>query len=251
MSKNNSEFKFKQFSVSHHRSSIKVGIDGVLIGCWTDVMAVREILDVGTGCGLIALMMAQRCPDARVTGIEIDEASANEARENIINSPWADRMNIVLGNFPSELSHNSKLNHNIEYRYDLIVSNPPFFNSGVTDTFTSRQRARHQGSLSPSSLLTASKDLLVADGSLAMVVPSEMSSSLESEALSLGFSLKRKCLVRGHKDAPYKRVLLQWRNETCLVHFNEDDTQYLTIEEARGIPTDEYRRLCRDFYLRF
>lgn len=245
MSRNNSEFKFKQFSVSHHRSSIKVGVDGVLIGCWTDTMTARKILDVGTGCGLIALMMAQRFPDAKVTGIEIDEASANEAQENVINSPWSDRINIIRGNFPSEL------NGNLELKYDLIVSNPPFFNSGVTDPVTSRQRARHQGSLSPSSLLTSSKDLLVDDGSLAMIVPSEMSSSLESEAFFLGYSLTRKCLVRGHKDSPYKRVLLQWRNGTCMIPFKEDETRYLTMEETRGIPTEEYRRLCKDFYLRF
>ncbi|MDE6631698.1 MAG: methyltransferase, partial [Muribaculaceae bacterium] len=207
MSKTISKFQFKQFSVSHHRSSMKVGVDGVLIGCWTDTQDARRILDVGTGCGLIALILAQRAPVALIDAIDIDAPSIEEASENISASPWRERLNAVLCKYSDALS----LLKGEEDRYDLIVSNPPYFNSGVTKTVTAREKARHQGELSPFSLLNGAKRLLKNGGSVAMVVPAEMSLSIEEEAAELGFSLTRRCLVRGHVESPYKRSLLQWR----------------------------------------
>ena len=245
MSKNISQFKFKQFSVSHYRSSMKVGVDGVLIGCWTDVEGSTKILDVGSGCGLITLMMAQRCPEADIIGIDIDEPSCTEALENAKNSPWKDRINIINGDFPDIL--------NIEYSkgFDLIVSNPPYFDSGISNIATSRERARHQGSLSPFSLLASSVALLTPSGTLAMIVPTEFTSSLEEEANKLGYILKRKCFVRGHAEAPYKRVLLQWILKNDVLYLDETKIEHLTLESERGKPTDEYRQLCKDFYLKF
>lgn len=245
MSRNISQFKFKQFAVSHNRSAMKVGVDGVLIGCWTDVEGISNILDVGTGCGLIALIMAQRCPKAHVAGIEIDLDSVYEAKENVYNSPWSDRINIIQGDFRSKLFSKDL------GCFDLIVSNPPFFASGVTDIITSRERARHQGSLSPSILLDASKDILTPNGRLAMIVPSEISSELEEEAKYLGYSLKRKCLVRGHTGANYKRCLLQWQLQSCLSKTDLCTIECLTLESSPNRPTDEYRALCKDFYLKF
>lgn len=244
MSKHNSPFLFKKFSVSHHRSSMKVGVDGVLIGCWTDVGKVRRILDVGTGCGLIALIMAQRCPEAEVVGIDIDKASAEEASVNVANSSWADRMQILQGSFPERLVSLK------ENRFDLIVSNPPYFDSGVSDIATSRERARHQGSLSPLSLLHSSRTFLMSDGKLAMIIPSDLASELETAAVNLGYSLMRKCLVRGHEGVPYKRTLLQWIYNNAY-SCKEIATEYLTLETGHNNPTDDYRNLCKDFYLKF
>ncbi len=136
-------------------------------------------------------------------------------------------------------------------KYDLIVSNPPYFDSGVTDIATRRERARHQGVLSPSVLLQASKRLLTPKGMLAMVVPSENSTVLEKEAETLGFCLLKKCHVRGHFDAPYKRTLLQWRRVKDYGDKEDSFTEYLTLEASQNIPTEEYRMLCKDFYLKF
>ena len=245
MSKSISQFRFKQFSVSHHRSSMKVGVDGVLIGCWADVAGARSILDVGTGCGLIALIMAQRVADAMIDAIDIDGPSIEEATENAECSPWPDRVRMARCGF-SEASANLKKKGN----YDLIISNPPYFDSGVSEINTAREKARHQGELSPSVLLSGSLELLKPGGSLAMVVPSEFASSLEEEARMLGYSLTRKCLVRGHENAPYKRALLQWKTyEGGAVA--APDEEWLTLETAPGIPTEDYRSLCRDFYLKF
>lgn len=224
---------------------MKVGIDGVLIGCWTDVEGARRILDVGTGCGLIALIMAQRCQEAEIIGIDIDEPSCKEALENAENSPWNDRLQIINGNFPDTLP--------IEYSksFDLIVSNPPYFDSGVSNAVTPRERARHQGSLSPFSLLASSVSLLKPLGMVAMVVPSEFSASLEEDADQMGYILKRKCFVRGHAVAPYKRVLIQWILKNDNLNPVEIKIEHLTLESERGLPTDEYRQICKDFYLKF
>lgn len=245
MSKNISQFRFKQFSVSHHRSSMKVGVDGVLIGSWADVEGVRNILDVGTGCGLIALMMAQRAPTSMIDAIDVDVPSIEEAMENVEHSPWKNRIRVAQCGF-AEVGEILKPSGN----YDLIISNPPYFDSGVSDINSAREKARHQGELSPSVLLNGSLGLLTPGGSLAMVVPSVSADSLEMEARGLGYSLTRKCMVRGHENAPYKRVLLQWRTDGGAGNTNPQEER-LTLENAPGIPTEDYRSLCRDFYLRF
>lgn len=240
MSKSISQFRFKQFAVWHHRSALKVGVDGVLVGAWADVGEAGSILDVGTGCGVIALMMAQRKPDADILGIDIDEPSIQEATENVSISPWPDRVSILHASF-SDL--NSK--------FDLIVSNPPFFDSGISAPDTPRERARHQASLSPATLLSGSLHLLNPGGSLAMIVPADHVSDLETYAASLGYTLSRKCLVRGTPTAPIKRALLQWTLNNSQSASHNYQSENLTLESAPGIPTPEYRDLCCPFYLKF
>lgn len=244
-----SQFRFKQFAVWHHRSAMKVGVDGVLIGCWTDIANARSILDVGTGCGLIALIMAQRQPDAHVVGVDIDLNSFEEALENAASSPWNDRIDIIHGSFPESIANsNSDL---MNGKFDLIVSNPPYFDSGLHEIITPRERARHQGHLSPYSLLKDSMAFLNSNGSVSMVVPAEFSEKIETYALSLGYTLIGKCLVRGNTGAPFKRTLLQWRvilNSSSPICTSNTE---LTLEVCPGIPSDEYQTLCKDFYLKF
>lgn len=242
MSKKISQFRFKQFAVNHHRSSMKVGVDGVLIGCWADVHDAKRILDVGTGCGLIALIMAQRAPEAEIDAIDIDAPSIEEARGNFAVSPWSERITADESSY-SELSNGKN--------YDLIISNPPYFDSGVAETVTAREKARHQGELSPLSLLEGAIDLLNPGGSVAMIVPTEIYADLEAQAEDLGYSLERKCFVRGHDEAPYKRVMIQWGSSRNDGIRRIIVPQFLTLEVAPGEPTEEYRALCRDFYLRF
>lgn len=237
-------FRFKHFSVSHHRSAMKVGVDGVLIGCWAEAGAARNIMDVGCGCGLISLIMAQRYPSASIIGIDIDTPSVAEARENAALSPWSERLQIRELSFPNGVMA-EKLKG-----FDLIVSNPPYFDSGIADASTRREIARHQGVLSPQSLIAGSVDLLDNNGSLAMVIPYDLFDAVDKEAHNNGLTLVRKCMVRGHGSAPWKRVLLQWK-----IHgtpgSNDCREDFLTLETAPGFPTDEYRFLCKDFYLKF
>lgn len=225
---------------------MKVGVDGVLIGCWTDTEGAKRILDVGTGCGVIALIMAQRVPDALVDAIDIDAPSIEEAYENFSASQWSERLRAILCNYSDVRSLLKE-----DDGYDLIVSNPPYFDSGVTEIVTAREKARHQGELSPLSLLCEAKDILKPGGSVAMIFPSELSPELEEHAQILGYSLMRKCLVRGHEEAPYKRVLIQWKYKKRLSDQLKIPSEYLTLESSINIPTDFYRNLCKDFYLKF
>lgn len=224
---------------------MKVGVDSVLVGCWADVAGARRILDVGTGCGVIALIIAQRVPSALIDAIDVDVPSVEEARENVSESPWASRVKVTECSFAD-----ARITLKPDEGYDLIISNPPYFDSGVAEIQTARERARHQGELSPSVLIAGAIRLLRPGGSVAMVVPAELSERLEADAFGMGYSLTGKCLVRGHADAPFKRVLLQWK----LSNVNADAasaTEHLTLAVSPGEPTKEYRRLCGDFYLKF
>lgn len=225
---------------------MKVGVDGVLVGCWAETRRAVRILDVGTGCGLIALIMAQRFPESQITGIDIDEASVEEALENVMESPWSDRISIEHLSF-SDMADGDR-------RFDMIVSNPPYFDSGVSDITTRREQARHQGELSPSVILDKGRRIIEEGGGVAMIVPAELSEEIQAEAENLGYILKRKCLVRGHPGAPFKRVLVQFIKvkEGFAQKFNmKCEYETLTLEVAPGVPTEEYRELCKDFYLRF
>ena len=137
----NSYFQFKQFTVFHDRCAMKVGTDGVLLGAWTRTGQGCSILDIGTGTGLIALILAQRIPDARITAVELDREAALQAAENVRNSPWAARIEVVeadIRQYATRVSH----------PFDIIVSNPPFFNSSLHSPSEARTQARHTDSLS-------------------------------------------------------------------------------------------------------
>ncbi len=149
----NSCFQFKQFKINQDRCAMKVGTDGVLLGTWTDVSGVQSILDVGTGTGLIALMLAQRSSAAIISGIEIDGDAAAQAVENVNNSPWREKINIEAVSLQT-------FTKNTGCRFDLIVSNPPYFNKSLKNPDAQRSVARHSDLLSRQDLLTAADTLL-------------------------------------------------------------------------------------------
>lgn len=188
-------FRFKQFEVSHSRAALPIGVDGVLIGAWAELRG-RRVLDVGTGCGVIALMIAQRYPDAQVMAVDIHKPSVEEAEENFIRSPWSSRLEVKEKSFAEVAISGEK--------YDLIVSNPPFFDSGVEATDSPRLSARHQGELSPYSLVEGASELLNPGGGLAMIVPTEMAEKLLSFAILHGMRPERVCRVKDHEGAPKK-----------------------------------------------
>ena len=233
-------FRFKQFSVAHSRSAMKVGVDGVLIGAWA-TPAEGHILDVGTGCGMIALMMAQRSPQAMITGIDIHADSVEEARENVESNGMQGRIDIQLQSFDDIPDEDSG--------YDLIVSNPPFFDSGVKNPATPREQARHTATLTPESLLINGVRLLNPMGRISLIATSDAEERLLSVGREVGLAACRITHVRDHADAKVKRVMMEFAREgdkaiDCergeLVMFGED-----------GEPTYEYRQLCKDFYLKF
>lgn len=232
-------FKFKQFSVAHNASIHKVGVDGTLLGAWCTVPQSGEILDIGTGCGLIALMCAQRSREARITAVEIDEASWHEASENFAQSPWGYRMQAVHKDFQEIIPLS---------QYDLIVSNPPFFDSGVTEITTLRQSARHQCALPLEILVSRAAEMLTLDGRFAMVLPADQEEKVMHLAIDASLRCSRLCRVRGNHKAPNKRILIEFGLKDSVA---KTDYTSLTLEEEPLIPTEEYRKLCHDFYLKF
>lgn len=233
-------FRFKQFEVRHSRSSMKVGVDGVLVGCWAHVEGSRRILDIGTGCGVVALICAQRNKSASVLGIDIDPPSVEEATLNFASSPFAARMEARLANFLE-----------LDGCFDAIVSNPPFFDSGLSRAESAREIARHEVMLPLSSLVRKSAGLLHPDGKLTLILPYERYQDLVMAAQKNGMACTRLARVKGHPTAPVKRILAELKlhdtKEENVVVKEED----IVIMAHELVPTDTYRNLTKDFYLRY
>lgn len=231
----NSYFTFKQFTVRHDRCAMKVGTDGVLLGAWTDVSASRRILDVGTGTGLIALMLAQRC-EAFITGIDIDTEAVGQAAENIAASPWKDRVGVmqqdVCSYTPTEL-------------YDTIVSNPPFFIQSLKCPDCRRNTARHTDTLDAERLFAAAARLLRPDGCFSLILPAEQKEEVVGIAARSGFGLLRHTAVVTRPGLPPKRSLLEFRKTEGECRENE-----LVIELSRHVYSEDYIALTRAFYLK-
>lgn len=226
-------FIFKQFSVKHSDSAMKIGVDGVLTGAWAELPETGRVLDAGSGCGLIALMCAQRNPLIKIDAVECDPAAAAEAIFNYKASPWQSRIRQMICEWSEA-----------EGKYDLIISNPPFFESGISTPDSARLKSRHAAALSPRALLRLAPAMLASDGSLAMVSPVDSLSGLLEEASKSGMYLSRLCKVKGHPHAPVKRILSQWR----LTEPQKVEYELLTLHYDDGLPTAGYRRLCSEFY---
>ncbi|MBQ2339147.1 MAG: methyltransferase, partial [Prevotella sp.] len=191
-----STFRFKQFAISQDRCAMKVGTDGVLLGAWA--AGGTRILDVGTGTGLVALMMAQRFPEARVTAIDVDEGAVEQARENVAASPFSDRVEVVWSDVQSFVGQT----------FDAIVCNPPYFANSLKCPDSRRTLARHSDSLSAADLAAAADRLLCSDGVLSVVLPTDVMAAFEAAVADKGFAVVRQCLVKTSNRRPAKRCLL-------------------------------------------
>lgn len=236
-------FRFKRFSISHERSSMKVGIDSIILGSWADVSKAKSIIDIGTGCGILSLMCAQRNLNAKILGIDIDRESVAEASENFKLSPWSSRLSSRLSDF-EEIK---------EETFDLIISNPPFFNSGVSKFVNAREKARHQGKLNPCSLLNKGKEILTDDGKIVFILPAEQENSTVGYAESIGLTLSNVLKIKGRADLPVKRVILEFskKSDDMSKQNNNLIQKILIIEERKKHPTEQFKEICRDFYLNF
>lgn len=218
-------FKFKQFTIQQDLCAMKVGTDGVLLGAWAT--GGLKILDVGTGTGVVALMMAQRYPKAQITALDIDEGAVRQAKENVENSSFRNRI-IVL--------HEAVQAH--QGKYDAIVSNPPFFMDSLPAPNEQRNMARHSDTLSYADLMQASYRLLKDNGELSVVVPFDYKKRMEDEATFVGFFPHKILGVRTVEKRPAKRYLLSF-----VKHPIEIEHHIITIGD------EEYRELTKDFYL--
>ena len=219
---------------------MKVGMDGVLLGAWANVSGADHILDIGTGTGLIALMMAQKNNVAQIDAIEVDSEAFNEAVLNCQLSPWNDRIKLELCSF-QEFSERTSL------KYDLIVSNPPFFTNGVKAPLENRAQARHSDSLPLDVLISGAAGLLQEKGRMALVLPFETLPEVEKLAALNGLFVSRLCRIKPNPIKPDFRILIELTSTECPIQESE-----LMIEfEKHHDYTPEYMELTKDFYLKF
>lgn len=239
-------FRFKRFQIEQARTAMKVGFDGIVLGAWANVSGCNRILDVGTGTGLIALMLAQRTSaqfgdvksDVRIDGIDIDENAAAEATANVAASPWPDRIRTFHSSL-AEFAPDGEL-------YDLIVCNPPFFESGQASRHRPRAQARHAAALPLVELVRDARRLVNQRGVLSIIVPSDAETSCIELAGRAGWTVRRRLTIRPLPQKPKHRVALEFRLTTGTIVAEE-----LTIELRHHEYTDAFRRLTRDFYLAF
>lgn len=214
----NSYFQFKQFRISQDRCAMKVGTDGTLLGAWAH--GGPTILDIGTGTGVIALMMAQRFAEALVTAIDIDADACRQAEANVAASPFSERVevrHIALQDFAPSDAH---CQADEPARYASIVCNPPFFNDSLQSPDRQRTIARHTTTLSYRQLFLSAARLLADDGELSVVIPTECRSALDTEAVISGFFPSRVCAVITSERKPPRRFLLAYRRSPVAVETN-------------------------------
>ena len=242
----NNYFQFKRFVVRQERCAMKVGTDGTLLGAWA--RGGQRVLDIGTGTGLIALMMAQRCPEALVTAVDIDANAVRQARENVAESSFAERITVVEGDIntltiPNSGNHISHLSPLI-YHFDAIVCNPPYFNDSLTCPDEQRTTARHTTTLTYRELMAAVARFLSDDGEFSVVIPFDCKARLEAEAALAGLSKTRECSIRTTPRKAPRRFLLAFRKHPVAVETTEG-----VLETEPGQRSDWYHALTNDFYL--
>ena len=232
----NPYFAFKQFTVRHDRCAMKVGTDGVLLGAWTDLSHSRRILDIGTGTGLIALMLAQRCMDARITAIDLDSAAVEQAQENIQASPWKDRI---------EALQQDICTYHPNGTFDTIVSNPPYFIDSLKCPDGQRSTARHTDTLDADRLIGKVSELLSSDGRFSIILPAEQTEDLIRVAGEKGLHPSRQTWVITRPGLSPKRILMEFRKIPVTLQPDE-----LVIELERHVYSEEYIALTQEFYLK-
>ena len=236
-------FRFKQFFIEDSKCAMKVGTDGVLLGAWAPVEAVSSqhsafrILDVGTGSGLIARMLMQRCPEAEVEGIDIDEAAVEQARENGVKAYCSSLQE--WQNDKSQITN---------HKYDLIVSNPPYFQNSLKNPDAGRMTARHTDSLSYAELIHHSARLLKEYGQLALILPADAETEVRGLAAAEKLSLTHVTRVYSKEGKAPKRILLAFSRDTRIPEYRyTEDT--LVLEDEKGGRSAAYSELTKDFYL--
>ena len=217
---------------------MKVGTDGTLLGAWANApVEPCRILDIGTGTGLVALMMAQRYPQSQVIGIDIDRYAAIQAQENVDASPFSDRVKIINADAVK-----------IEDKegFDAIVCNPPYFVDSLTCPQDQRTLARHTITLTYEQLMRTAYKLLKNDGMFSIVVPTENNDAIESASALAGFMISRICMIKTTPNKLPKRQLIEFRkNRIDNFDFREE-----ILEIIPNQISDWYRELTRDFYIK-
>lgn len=239
-------FRFKQFFIEDSKCAMKVGTDGVLLGAWCPVKVISiqhsvfRILDVGTGSGLIARMLMQRCPEAEVEGIDIDATAVEQAKENGVKAYCSSLQEWKMSEYNSD-----EIN---EEKYDLIVSNPPYFQNSLKNPDAGRMTARHTDTLSYKDLMHHCARLLQENGHLALILPADAETEVRGLAATEKLSLTHVTRVYSKEGKAPKRVMMAFSRDTGIPGYRyTEDT--LVLENEKGGRSAAYSELCKEFYL--
>lgn len=233
-------FRFQSFAIKQEQAAMKVSTDGILLGAWATIGDAQSALDIGTGTGLIALMLAQRSADLQIKAVEIDQPTAIEANYNATTSPYADRVEVI----PEAIQ---AFAHATQSSFDLIISNPPFFTGGVLSDHAERASVRHTIKLSHQDLLRSVQRLLTPGGRFCLVLPWMEGLRFQELAVSYQLYTQRRCKVQPRPNIPPNRWLL----ELGKTPVDECVAEELTIyAEATGTSrSSQFHSLTSEFYL--
>lgn len=236
----NTFFRFKQFTINQERCAMKVGTDGVVLGVTSIFDGCSNLVDVGTGTGLVSLMIKQRFPSANITAIEIDPDAATQASDNFNASPWhIDCVCDSWQNFSNDCELKGK-------RFDGVFCNPPYFTASLKAPSAQRTVARHNDSLPFSDLCAGVAKVLANGGRFFVILPSGDKDNFIKTALDNGLLLHSVLYVHPVADGEHKRVVLRFSNTEPL----EITENHLYIETAqRKVYTEQFKKLVNDFYL--
>jgi tRNA1Val (adenine37-N6)-methyltransferase len=232
-------FRFKQFSIHDDHCAMKVGVDAVLLGAWADITGAQNILDIGTGSGVIALMLAQRS-DAKIRAVEIDPEACEQATENVMQSPWSGRIkveNISIQEFSSEC----------ELNFDLLVCNPPYFNNSLLSPSAARNLARHTNELSFEELAEVFSKLIQPDGKCCVILPLPESKIFNSIMAGKGLLPSRNLLISPNPGKPANRILIQFERTPS----EQLKIESIIIRDSDNTYNKDYKQLTCTYYLNF
>lgn len=237
MATKNQGFRFKQFQVNHHRCAMKVGTDGILLGAWADIQGAKNLLDLGTGTGLIALMLAQRtAQDCHISAVELDNAAAEQAQENIQASPWAEKISLYQMDI-------AKFAQNPPHFFDLIVANPPYFEPAQACRNAQRDLARYTLEQSHNDWLNVAAQCLNEQGKIQFILPYEAGKILQK---STALYCTEQCDVITKIGKPAQRLLLTFRKQPAPMQHSQ-----LIIYDENNQYHPDFVALTKGFYLKF
>ena len=234
-------FNFKKFSIAQSDCAMKVGTDGVLLGAWTNCSNCMDVLDIGTGTGVIALMVAQRNPNATIKAIEIDQQAATQAQQNVDQSAWSSKITVINQSIQD-------YQRDVDNTFDHIITNPPFFTGGTLSNSQNKSSVRHTTKLSHNDLLGAIRNLLKPAGTCSLILPDIEGYRCIEIARTYNLHPQKVTEVYPDQSKPLERLMISLGKEE-----QQDypiDKLYIRDQETKDY-SHQYRELTKDFYLKF